>query len=99
MKLLMVVYSGANPQRVAAALDQHHAAGYTEFRNAHGTGITGRRDGSRAWPGESTLFVSVVPETESDEIVDALRALRDEPAADGIGERIHVAVMPVESFF
>lgn len=99
MKMLMVVYSGPAPQRVAAVLDQHHAGGYTEFRNAHGTGYTGRREGSRAWPGESTLFVSVMPEPAADEIVSVLRALRDELVESGTGERLHVAVLPAESFF
>lgn len=99
MKMLMVVYSGPAPQRVATLLDRHHAGGYTEFQNAHGTGNTGRREGSRAWPGESTLFVSVVPEPTSDEIVSVLRALRDELVEAGGSERLHVAVLPAESFF
>ena len=99
MKMLMVVYSGPTPQRVATVLDHHHAGGYTEFDNAHGAGNTGRREGSRAWPGESTLFVSVVPEPTSDEIVSTLRALRDELVESGSGERLHVAVLPAESFF
>ncbi len=96
MKMLMVVYSGSQPQRISSLLDAHHAGGYTEFRNAHGTGSTGRRDGSRAWPGESTLWVSVVPEPQSDELVHTLRG---ETARLPAGERLHVAVLPTETFF
>ena len=96
MKMLMVVYTGTNPQRVSSLLDRHHASGYTEFRNAHGAGSTGRRDGSRAWPGESTLFVSIVPSPQSEELVESLRA---ETTALPAGERLHVAVLPTESFF
>jgi hypothetical protein len=99
MKMLMVVYSGTNSQRVAMLLDSHHTEGYTEFRNAHGVGDTGRRDGSRAWPGESTLFVSVVPELQATELVDALCALRDEMSQQSTGERLHAAVLPADSFF
>lgn len=96
MKMLMVVYTGMSPQRVASLLDAHHAGGYTEFRNAHGTGATGRHEGSRAWPGESTLFLSVVPQETSDELLTALSG-----AAGSLptGERLHVAVVPTESFF
>lgn len=94
--MLMVVYSGASPQRISSLLDAHHAGGYTEFRNAHGVGGTGRRDGSRAWPGESTLWVSVVPEPTSDELVDTLRG---ETSRLPMGERLHVAVLPTETFF
>ena len=96
MKMLMVVYSGSAPQRISSLLDEHHAGGYTEFHNAHGAGSTGKRDGSRAWPGESTLWMSVVPEAQSEELV---RSLRDEVPRLSVGERLHVAVLPTESFF
>ena len=96
MKMLMVVYTGTSPHRVASLLEAHHADGYTEFRNAHGVGTTGRHEGSRAWPGEATLFVSVVPAERSDELVTSLH-----DAAGGLppGERLHVAVLPTETFF
>ena len=96
MKMLMVVYSGSSPQRISSLLDAHHAGGYTEFRNAHGAGSTGKRAGSRAWPGESTLFVSVLPAAQSDALVGVLR---DETANLPAGERLHVAVLPTDTFF
>lgn len=96
MKMLMVVYSGSAPQRISSLLDRHHAGGYTEFRDAHGAGSTGRRDGSRAWPGESTLFLSVVPAQQSEELLTSLRAETERLPP---GERLHVAVLPTETFF
>jgi hypothetical protein len=96
MKMLMVVYSGPSPSRISSLLDRHEAGGYTEFRNAHGAGSTGRREGSRAWPGESTLWVSIVPEARSAELVGTLR---DEVTQLAQGERLHVAVLPTETFF
>ena len=96
MKMLMLVYSGSSPRRISSLLDRHHAGGYSEFRNVHGAGSTGRREGTRAWPGESTLFVSVVPGERSDELV---AALRDATATLPAGERLHVAVLPTETFF
>jgi hypothetical protein len=96
MKMLMVIYSGSEPQRISSLLDRHHTEGYTEFRNAHGVGRTGRRDGSRAWPGDATLFVSLVPAARSAELV---AALREETARLPTGERLHVAVLPSETFF
>jgi hypothetical protein len=92
----MVVYSGPNPQKISSLLDAHHAGGYTEFRNAHGVGSTGKREGSRAWPGESTLFLTVVAEAQSEELVETLRA---ETPRLPIGERLHVAVLPTVAFF
>jgi hypothetical protein len=96
MKMLMVVYSGSSPSRISSLLDHHHVGGYTEFRNAHGVGTTGKRDGSRAWPGESAVWVSVVPQDRSDELVETLR---DATTRLPTGERLHVAVLPTETFF
>lgn len=96
MKMLMLVYSGADPRRISSVLDEHRAGGYTEFRDVHGAGATGRREGSRAWPGDSTLFVSVVPADAASHLSEALRSeARRLPA----GERLHVAVLPTETFF
>ncbi|HEX6048663.1 MAG TPA: hypothetical protein VFZ21_05335 [Gemmatimonadaceae bacterium] len=95
MKMLMLVYSGPNPQRVSSLLDRHRATGYTEFRNVHGAGATGRREGTRAWPGESSLFVSVVPRAQADALV---ASLGDEVRQLPTGERLHVAVLPLETF-
>ena len=96
MKMLMLVYSGATPSRVASLLDAHHAGGWTEFAGVHGAGASGRREGTRAWPGESTLFVSVVPETTAATLVETLR---DDAERLPPGERLHVAVLPTETFF
>jgi hypothetical protein len=96
MKMLMLVYSGASPSRVASLLDAHHAGGWTEFAGAHGAGTTGRREGSRAWPGDSTLFVSVVPAATATVLVDAVQAEANRLPS---GERLHVAVLPTETFF
>lgn len=95
MRMLMLIYSGPNPQRVSSLLDRHHAGGYTEFRNVHGAGATGRREGTRAWPGDSSLFVSVVPQHQADELVTTLG---DEVRRLPGGERLHVAVLPLETF-
>ena len=95
MKMLMLVYSGSSPQRIAALLDRHDA-GHTQFDNAHGTGRTGPREGSRAWPGESTLFVSVVPDALAHDLTKDLRGATADLRA---GERLHVAVLPAETFF
>lgn len=93
--MLMPIYSGSSPQRISSLLDEHCGAGYTEFRNVHGAGATGPRRGSRAWPGDSTLFVSVVPEETANRVVAALRKVASTLPP---GERLHVAVLPVESF-
>ena len=96
MKLVMMLYAGPNPQRIAAVLDEHEVHAFTEIDRAHGRGSTGRVEGSRAWPGETSVLFTVVPDERVGELESALRAL----AAGAIsGERLHVAVLPVEHFF
>ena len=95
MKMLMLLYSGADRLRISSLLDEHHA-GYTEFRNGHGAGSTGKRDGSRVWPGESTLYLSVPTAEHADGLIEALRS---ESKRLPSGERLHVAVLATETFF
>lgn len=95
MKTLLIVYSGSDPQIIERELDLHHVGGYTELSRAHGTGASGRREGTRAWPGESTVFLSVVPDERVDALTVALVAARGALAP---GERLHMAVLPTDTF-
>ena len=60
MKMLVLTYSGAEPGRVSALLDEAGVPGHTCFEGGHGHGLTGPRAGTRAWPGEVTVCFSVV---------------------------------------
>ena len=95
MNLLLVIYSGANRELVPALFDQHAVSGYTEFGNAHGHGRTGRRAGTRAWPADSVVYFSIVPSEKVPELTQAFHSV----AQADTGERLHVAVMPTETFF
>jgi hypothetical protein len=96
MKLLLTIYSGPNRQLVPGLLDRYDAGGYTELRQAHGTGETGPRRGNRAWPGDAAVVFSILPDERAPELI---AALREEAARLSGDERLHVAVMPVETFF
>jgi hypothetical protein len=96
MKLLLTIYSGPNPQLVPALLDRHEAGGYTELTQAHGTGETGPRRGNRAWPGDAAVVFSILPD---EQVAALITALRNEAGNLTGDERLHVAVMPVETFF
>lgn len=96
MKLLLLIYSGPTPQRIAALLEAHDVPGYTQFENARGAGGTGRIEGTRAWPGTATVFMSVVPAERATELRDALQRYR----TSGVeGEHLHVATIPMEDYF
>ena len=95
MKTLLIVYSGPDSRVVEHLLDEHYAGGYTAVGPAHGTGRTGRREGTRAWPGESTVFMSVVPSERVEALTAALVAAR---ASLAPSDRLHVVVLPTDTF-
>lgn len=96
MKLLLIIYSGSASRLVPDLLEQHQAGGYTRLVQAHGAGETGRREGTRAWPGSADVFFTVVPAARVEELAAALRL---ESGRLAEGERLHAAVMPIETFF
>jgi len=96
MKLLLIVYSGPSPHRITSMFESHHVDGWTELERARGAGESGRREGTRAWPGHSSLFFTAIDDTRSHELIAALREEREHLAG---GERLHVMTLPVENFF
>jgi hypothetical protein len=95
MRLLLIIHTGADERRVPALLEAHDVGGCTRLESVHGSGATGRHEGTRAWPGDSTLYMTVV----RDEQVEPLRAaVRAEAARLPAAERLHIGVMPLESF-
>lgn len=93
MKMLVLTYSGADPERVSALLDDVGVPGHTRIDGGHGHGLTGPRDGTRAFPGQVTVCFSVVDDAIASRAAETCRAAALPP-----GERLHLAVLPVESF-
>lgn len=94
MRLVLVIYSGSTPDRVTDALELA-GVGYTRLDGAHGSGASGRREGTRAWPGGSTVWFTAVPREAADSLTAAIAATA---ATLPEGERLRAAVMPVEQF-
>ncbi len=96
MKMFVLMYSGPTPARVEQILERHAVHAWTRFDGGTGAGRTGRHEGSRAWPGQTTMVTSVVPAANADTIA---AALEQEAEALPHGERLHLAVLPIERFF
>jgi hypothetical protein len=94
-KLLLIMYAGRDPSRISSALERHGARGWSQLREVTGAGAHGRHEGTRAFPGEAAMLVSVVPDAS---VAPLRAALRDAADALPAGESLHVAVLPVESF-
>jgi hypothetical protein len=95
MKMLMILYTGDSPHLVSDLLSACGDCPFTEFLGGLGKGHHHRHEGTRAFPGQTTMTVSVLPtdqaEVVSKKLADVARGL-PEP------DRLHVAVLPVEDF-
>lgn len=96
MKLVLIMYSGSDPQLVPELLERNGAEGYTEVGRGQGAGASGRREGTRAWPGNASVWFSIVPVAHAEALMAALRAAS---GALPVGDRLHAAVIPTDAFF
>jgi hypothetical protein len=78
MKLLMVFVDSDHEDDVKRSLDEASVPGCTEFPSVFGKGVTGRKMGTRAFPGSSTLFLTAVDRAEVASLVRGLEHLKNE---------------------
>ena len=95
MRMLWIVYAGPDAVRVESTLKRLGAPSWTRLDHAHGSGTHGRVDGTRAWPGEETVFISIVA---ADRVAGLIDGFAEEATRLSPAERLHVAVLPVERF-
>ena len=95
MKTIFIIHAGADEQRVPHLLEQHGARGYTQIGHGIGAGATGRLEGTRAWPGHATLWLTITSDDQAEVLLAALREFKThlEP-----GEHLHASVMATEAF-
>jgi hypothetical protein len=73
MHMLMLIVEQAHREKIEAALSDHHVLGYTEIPTVYGSGATGPRLGSRAFPETSSIIFTVAEASKVDELLDAIR--------------------------
>jgi hypothetical protein len=95
MKTILIIHAGPDEHRVPQLLEKHGARGYTQIGHGVGAGSTGRLEGTRAWPGHATLWLTITPADQAEILVAALRDMKErlEP-----GEHLHASVMDTEAF-
>ena len=93
MKLLMILAPTECLEEIEALVRERDIHAYTEFRALHGEGETGGRLGNRAFPGTSSLLMTVLPADQ----VDGLTAQLAEFAAKPENcNHVRVFAMPAE---
>ena len=75
MKLLMIMVDSNHQEDVDRLLEAHNIQGYTELPNVLGKGASGKKLGSRAFPGSNTLYFTVVDGTICKTLCAELQAL------------------------
>ena len=93
MKMLMVVGNEELLPDMQRIIDEHEVHGYTEFTGLSGSGTTGRRMGTRTWPGRVALVITAVGDDKLEALVGAFKSLCD---ACYPSQGIRVFVLPVE---
>ena len=82
MKLLMIMVDADRREDVEGLLDRYEVSGYSEVPNVLGKGESGRKLGSRAFPGSSTLYFTVVPRDTYEALCGELKTLDAKSARD-----------------
>ena len=93
MKMILIICPEARTEDLRKLLDEHHLEGYTELSDVRGAGTTGKRLGTRAYPGSSCMVFVVVEGAKVDEL---LEALEDFCGRCSDAEGVRALVLPVE---
>jgi len=91
MKLLMIIVESEYKETLEVLLNKHDILGYTEIPSVHGTGATGVRMGSRAFPKTSSILFTVVPEQVLDELMGNIKQY-----CEGCAQHMKMIVWGVE---
>ena len=75
MKLLMILVDSNHQKDVEKLLENHEVPGFTELPNVLGKGVSGRKFGSRAFPGSNTMYFAAVDGTICQTLCRELKAL------------------------
>ncbi len=72
MQMLMIIVGSEHREEVMAALVERRVVGLTEIPTVYGTGSTGLRLGSAAFPETSSIIFTVVERVKVDELLAAI---------------------------
>ncbi|UCG86380.1 MAG: hypothetical protein JSW71_21165 [Gemmatimonadota bacterium] len=83
MKLIMMIADTAYAPEVEQMLEECDVPGFTEISNVLGRGATGKKFGSRAFPGSSTMYLAALDEHCVEPLQERLKSLRETQGPEG----------------
>lgn len=81
-RMMIMFVDASHADDVANILEACQVIGYSEVEGVLGKGSTGRKLGSRAFPGSSTCFMAAMSEECAADLTARLQTLRDAKGAD-----------------
>lgn len=93
MKLLMVLVPSDCLNDLQKVIEGHEIHAYTEVPNVLGAGTSGRKLGTRAFPGTAAMILTILRSSEASALVDAVREFA---AERDCREEIRVFGLPAE---
>jgi nitrogen regulatory protein PII len=72
LQMLMMIVQSEHREKIESALTDHRVLGFTEIPTVYGTGQTGPRLGSRAFPEKSSIIFTVIEDANVRELLDAI---------------------------
>ncbi|HSH74252.1 MAG TPA: hypothetical protein VLA09_00995 [Longimicrobiales bacterium] len=92
-RMMVIFVDSSHADDVTAILEDCDLTGYSELPGVLGKGLTGRKLGSRAFPGSSTCFLAAMSAECATRLTERLEALSD---ARGVREGLKLYSLEVE---
>ena len=93
MKMVMLIVDSDHAEEIEQMCEECDVPGYSKIPDVLGMGTTGKKQGSRAFPGSSTLYFAALRDDCLEPLKQKLTALRD---ARGTEEGLKAFVMNTE---
>jgi hypothetical protein len=81
-RMMIIFVDSSHADDVRGILEACDPLGYSELVGVLGKGVTGKKLGSRAFPGSSTIFMAAMSDDCAADLARRLERLRDERGAE-----------------
>lgn len=93
MKFLHLTFHFQYSDFIEELLDEHGVQDYARYSMVEGKDEEGKHFGSQVYPGSASVVQAQVPDDTVEELLDDLRAFRDEREAH---QHLEALILPVE---
>ncbi len=76
MKLVLLVFNFIHDDTVRSIMERLHLPGFTEVPHVFGTGESGKRFGTHAFPGHDTMILTVLSEAQLEPFLREIAAFK-----------------------